>query len=60
MILGDLIIIKAMWCGLPMTITRSGYSKVIEQLKAKMEKRNEERNMLVKSQEGKLSSRLII
>ena len=49
-----------MWCGLPMTITRSGYSKVIEQLKAKMEKRNEERNMLVKSQEGKLSSRLII
>ena len=45
-----------MWCGLPMTITRNGYSKVIEQLKAKLEKRNEERNMLLKLQEGKLSS----
>ena len=37
-----------MWCGLPMKITRGGYSKVIEQLKAKLEKRNEERKMLLK------------
>ena len=54
MVLAHLKITKAMWCGLPLTITRDGYSKVIEQLKAKLEKRNEEHAMLVKLREGKL------
>ena len=49
-----LIMTKGMWCGFPMTISRCGYAKVIKQLKAKLEKRNEERTKLEKYHEGKL------
>ena len=41
-----------MWCGFPMKITRCGYAKLIQQLKAKMAKRNEERTKMEKCHEG--------
>ena len=52
MVLLHLIMTKGMWCGFPMKITRCGYTKLIEQLKAKLEKRNEERNKLERYHEG--------
>ena len=41
MMLPRLKITQGMWCGLPMTITRCGYEKVIEQFKAKLDKEKE-------------------
>ena len=41
-----------MWCGLPMTITRLGYEKVIEAFKEKLDEREEERTKLKKYHEG--------
>ena len=41
-----------MWSGSPMIITRWGYEKVIEGLKAKLDEREEERAKLKNYHEG--------